>query len=146
MCISVTDNIWHDSRYVYVLKKHTFHDRCTFCEWITSVTIVTDADRIVFYDIAISIYTTRAWARIHALLVLARQVSGTPFIYDTLRAAIWRPTHIIWQTWACRKTINYTTLGIRPTRRRDARIATRSWCWCHFNYTIAYQNNYIKIT
>lgn len=127
-------NIWHNPKYVYVLKKHTFHDKCTFCEWIASVTIVTDADRIVFYDIAISVYTTWAWTRIHALLVLARQVSRTSFIYDTLGAAIWRPAYIIRQTWACRKAINYATLRIRPTGRGNARIATRSWCWCYFNY------------
>lgn len=141
------DIIFHVIQDMCVPEKHTFHDRCTFCEWIASVTFVTDADGIVFYDIAICVYTAWAWAQIHALLVLARQVSGTPFIYDTLGATIWRPAHIIRQTRACRETIDYPTLGIRSTRRGNARIAAWSWCWCYFHYNRISmdQNDYVKI-
>lgn len=72
-----------------------FHYRYAFGEWIASVSSVANTNRIMFHDITISIYSTRAWARIHALFVLTGKVSRTCFVDDAFRSTIRCSAHII---------------------------------------------------
>jgi len=55
-----------------ITSRRTFYDRRTFGEWIASVTVVADTDRIVFHDVTIRVHAARAWAWIHALFILTR--------------------------------------------------------------------------
>lgn len=77
------------------MRKRTFYDRRALRERIARVAVVANADRIVFHDVAICIHTTRSRARIHALFVDARHISGTSLVYYAFRTAVRRATHVI---------------------------------------------------
>lgn len=91
-------------------------------EWVTCVTRVAGADGRVVYNTTESIKATRSRTGILAALIDARQVGRTLCVDSALWAAIWRPTHEIWQAGAHARLAHDTTLGIASTGTGYTRI------------------------
>lgn len=91
---------------------------------IATITWQARAHRAVIDDGALGIGGARPRTRVTAFLVFTCKIIGTFRVIYTFRSAIWRATDKVGQARACRLGFDYSTLRIRSTRRREARIAT----------------------
>lgn len=89
---------------------------------IPSVAILTATNGIMIDYCTFGSNTTSSGARITTFLIGARFVKRTVRVYSTFWSAGWGTSYIIWNTRAHSLAIDFSTLTIRPTRWRLARI------------------------
>lgn len=101
----------------------------TLFKWITNISSLASANRIMIDYSAFSAQTTSAFAWISTLLIYASGLLITFTTGHTFWSAIWRCTNKIWLTWARWPIANYATNAVTSTWARLARI----WWWQSYN-------------
>lgn len=85
-------------------------------ERIAREAVRTTTDRTVIYNLALSVTTASADARVHALLIHARLARSTLRIYQALWSTIWRSADELGQAGADGLAVIAGTLAVRSAR------------------------------
>lgn len=101
----------------------------TLDEGIADLSGCATAERTVGQGVASRVDAAHTRARISALLIDARAISGTLRADDALGSAVRGGTLVIGQTGAAGFSVRVEALAVRAARRRPARIAhgCRNW-------------------
>lgn len=121
--------------------KLTWHrSNFTIRKWITSISLQTITNWCMVYNIAFCADTTCAWTRISAFWINARFIARTIWVDRALRLTIWRCSYIHIKTCTCGWSVYISTLWIRATRWRIARISSNILNW----WFVCYKKIYSK--
>ena len=100
-------------------------------EWVSNVSLVTNAQRHVIPHTAVGIDTTEAGTGVLTLSVDASLVLGTLRVDDTLWSAVWRLANHVRETRAVTRAPEVAgRIGVGTTGVRVTRILHYHWCEC----------------
>ena len=97
-------------------------------ERISRVSFEAGTYRNVIEYSALSIRSTRTWARVSAFCSHASLTRRTIWIHCTLWTTVWRTSNIRWSTLTRWPTINHTTFWIWTARRRQTWLCNFECC------------------
>lgn len=123
-------------------------NRCTYGEWISTVTRYTTADRTVVNDHAIGIESAWVWTRIYTFIILACLLWGTLWTSYTFGSTSRWCSDIHWQTWTNCLPGYFFAFAVGSAGWGSANVFIYDFFWEKFNalmdHTEKYTNIYIS--
>jgi hypothetical protein len=125
-----TDSIWTTWRRLTRISwwRLLNHLNLTSHERIASISWGAATDRVMVVDLTFCIYSASAWTRISTFLIATRFILRTLVVGCTFRSTGWWRSNVSWDTRTNSLTIDLTTLRVRTTWWRLARVCF-NWSW-----------------
>lgn len=123
--------------YLYSIIRYTlfitWRNNAALRKWIPGETFHACANWQMIQYVTLSVYSTRAWARVWAPLIDTCEMTLALGAQNAFWSTLWRYANVIRQARACRIAGYDLTQRVRTARRRGAR-------WGPFSYRNVFRN------